>query len=79
MKHLEKEKAFNLRRVHKQSYAQISVTLNVSKSTVSTWFKGLAWSKAIEEELRNEAELKNTLTLRKYHTKRNRALSDLYR
>ncbi len=79
MKHLEKEKAFHLRRIRRQSYAQISVTLNVSKSTVSAWFKGLAWSKAIEEELRKEAELKNTLTLRRYHKKRNLALDVLYR
>lgn len=78
MKHLEKEKAFHLRRIRRQSYAQISATLSVSKSTVSTWFKGLVWSKAIEEELRKEAELKNTLTLRRYHKKRSLALDDLY-
>ena len=78
MKSLEKEKAFDLRRSHKQSYAQISATLNISKSTVSAWFKGLAWSKAIEQELRKEAEFKNTLTLRRYHKKRNLALDNLY-
>ena len=78
MKHTERERAYNLRRVHKYSYAQISAALNVSKSTVSTWFKGLAWSKIIEEELRKEAELKNTITLRRYHKKRNLALDNLY-
>jgi hypothetical protein len=79
MKPLEKEKAFNLRRVHKQSYAQISETLNVSKGTVSAWFKGLAWSKEIEGDLRKQAEIKNTLTLRKYHQKRGLELDDLYK
>lgn len=79
MKSLEKEKAFRLRRDHQQSYAQISETLGVSKGTVSAWFKGLDWSKTIEETLRKQAELKNTSTLRKYHYKRRTELDELYK
>jgi len=46
----EKIKAFRLRKLGK-SYNQISVILNINKSTLSGWFRNFDWSKDVKKKL----------------------------
>lgn len=46
----KKTEAFTLRKKGK-SYGQISKILNVNKSTISYWFKGIDWSQNIKKQL----------------------------
>ena len=58
----DKDLAFSLRRQGK-TYNEIATTLQVPKSTLSNWFKGVDFSEAIKQSLSIEAEGKSTLRL----------------
>jgi len=48
-------KAFELRKEGK-SYKQIGALLNLQKSTIAYWFRGLSWSEDIRKQLTERAE-----------------------
>lgn len=52
----DKVRAFELRRKGK-SYSEISKALNISKSTLGTWFGDLDWSQKIRDQLGKEQSL----------------------
>lgn len=54
----DKNKAFQLRKQGK-SYREIKKILNISKSTISIWFRDVKWSKQIKDKLTK----KNTASL----------------
>jgi len=66
-----------LRRAGK-SYAEIANELGVAKSTLSTWFSGVDFSKAIRSELTKQATKKGAVHLRELHKVRGAALAVRY-
>lgn len=55
MKKDKKIEAIKLRKQNK-SYSEIAEVLNVSKSTVSYWFKNIVWSENIKKQLTKRAQ-----------------------
>lgn len=56
--------ALNLRKKG-ASYAKISEELNIPKSTLNSWFKGLAWSENIKKRLTEKAERNSRKRIKK--------------
>lgn len=73
----DKGRAFVLRRAGK-SYQEISAELGVAKSTLSNWFRGVDFSKAIREELTKVANKKAAKHLRELNRTRGIALEVQY-
>jgi transcriptional regulator with XRE-family HTH domain len=73
----DKGKAFVLRRAGK-SYREISDELGVAKSTLSNWFQGVDFSKAIRAELTKQANKKSAQHLRDLNRVRGIALEVHY-
>lgn len=73
----DKGEAFVMRRAGK-SYREISQKLGVAKSTLSNWFAGVDFSKAIKEELTKAANKKGALHLQKLNHVRGVALQVHY-
>ena len=73
----DKGEAFVLRRAGK-SYSEISRELGIPKSTLSNWFKGVDFSRAIRDELAKRAAKESGRRLRTLARTRGIALSVLY-
>jgi predicted transcriptional regulator len=73
----EKNKAFDLRK-NGQSYGRIADILNISKSTVSLWFKNVNWSKNIKRSLIEKSKIASRKRLIELNDLRKRKLDDLY-
>lgn len=81
MKHgsnnLKKEEAFFLRK-QKKSYREIAELLNVSKGTISYWFKDIDWSKDIQEQLTVKSKKISSKRLEHLNLLKKEKYKDLY-
>lgn len=73
----DKEKAFELRRQGK-SYRDICANLGMSKSTLSSWFKGIEWSEEIGTRLSREAGEISTIRIKNLNKERGDTLKAWY-
>lgn len=65
----DKHLAIKLRKQGK-SYNKISRELQISKSTLSSWFSDIGWSKGIKKELTRKANYIARRSLQRYNKKR---------
>ncbi len=73
----DKQVAFSLRRQGK-SYNEITAVLGVSKSTLSSWFKGVDFSKEIKDSLSRRVYKESSLRLKSLNAVRGELLSAYY-
>lgn len=78
MKTEYKLKAFKLRKEGK-SYREIAKNLNVSKGTISYWFKNINWSEDIKKQLEKKAKIISTERLKRLIALRKKFLTELYK
>ena len=78
MVHNAKEAATKLRKQGK-SYKEIAESLNVSKSTLSYWFKKRLWSKDVTNHNTKKALLKSALHMKAMNAERSAQLKKAYR
>lgn len=72
-----KNKAFDLRKKG-SSYGQISSLLNLSKSTVSLWFKDIVWSQEVKKQLIEKSKEDSRERLNDLNNLRNKKLVQYY-
>ncbi len=77
VKIIQKAKAFKLREKGK-SYREISNKLEISRSTVSCWFKNVKWSNEIKKKLERSARVKSRESLIKFLKIRKDKLTKFY-
>ena len=73
----DKEIAIKMRRSGK-SYAEISASLRVPKSTLSGWFADLGWSQELKQKLRKSTQVEHTIRLKELNKLRGANLKQAY-
>lgn len=73
----DKDQAFNLRKQGK-SYKEIALIMNVAKSTLSNWFKGVDFLEDIKKTIAERANQENSIRLKNLNKARGDILTAYY-